>query len=101
MNKKEDISTLNYELKYSNHWRLKIESINISYSSLMESHVLFCYPCKVEMERVEMVMGKGAICLCLYSDSEQIIDKMLDNLYETGILDLAEYYEEDVYEGEF
>lgn len=74
-------------LHRDNGWRKEIKYIVKSYSSLMLSYVLFCYP-EAETEEDEV---RG--CVNLYHDDEQVLDTILKNAIEDADVNLDLYYE--------
>lgn len=70
-------------------WRKEIKYIVKSYSSMMLSYVLFCYP-YAETEEEEV---RG--CVNLYHDDEAVIDAILTSAIETGDVNLDLFYGEE------
>lgn len=74
-------------LHKGNGWRKEIKYIVKSYSSLMLSYVLFCYPNAETVE--EEVKG----CVNLYHDDEQVLDTILKSAIEDADVNLDLYYD--------
>lgn len=67
-------------------WKKEIRYIVKTYSSMMLSYVLYCYPvADTEQEEV-----KG--CVNLYHDDETVLDKILEHAIEQADIDLDLYY---------
>lgn len=75
---------------YSSDYRKEIKYIVKSYSSMMSSFVLMCYPF-ADTEEEEI---KG--CVNLYHDDERAIDEMLISAIENNCIHLDFYFEKNV-----
>lgn len=73
-------------LQKESGWKKEIKYIIKSYSSMMLSFVLLCYP-DADTEEEET---KG--CVTLYHDEEAIIDDMLKSAIEDACINLDLYY---------
>ena len=67
-------------------WKKEIRYIVKTYSSLMLSYVLYCYPV-AETEQEEV---KG--CINLYHDDEKVLDEILKSAIQDAYVDLNIYY---------
>jgi len=72
----------------SDGWQKEIKYIVKSYSSMMLSYALFCYP--VAETEEEEVRG----CINLYHDDEKVLDDILRDAVEHSRVDLDKYYDD-------
>ena len=88
-----DISDKMFIVSFSSQWKVKVGCVEKRYSSWMESFALFCYPKKYT--DIEDINSSNAQPIKIYED-EAIIDKIIRNLLNDEIVDLSEYFNENV-----
>lgn len=88
-----DMSDKMFIVSFSNQWKVKVGCVEKRYSSWMESFALFCYPKKYT--DIEDINSSITQPIKIYED-EAAIDKIIRDLLNDLIVDLSEYFKENV-----
>lgn len=79
-------------LLYNNTRVKKIEYIHKTFSSLMGSYVIFCYPV---LEDGQTNDEQAFRTINLYHDDEYTLDQIIQEAVNTGYINLGRYYESE------
>ncbi|QSX09522.1 hypothetical protein J0B03_05520 [Alkalibacter rhizosphaerae] len=77
-------------LSFKDEWKIEIEFLEKSYSSLMESFVIFCYPVVAD----PIIQAQKTINI--YHDEEAMIDGIISRTITSYNLDLADWFGKDL-----